>query len=132
MGLDLKTGDIVFLDTAPFIYFFEQHPHHFPGLKRFFDRLYAANDLARKYFHHMLVSDPAGAEARDYLEGRGVGLACSSYLCGAGLPIYWNKMPHSGVQLKLDRGGGVTVFCGCTEIGQGSDDVLVGLVADQQ
>lgn len=62
--------------------------------------------------------------------GRGVGLACSSYLCGAGLPIYWNKMPHSGVQLKLDRGGGVTVFCGCAEIGQGSDDVLVGLVAE--
>ncbi len=63
-------------------------------------------------------------------EGRGVGLACSSYLCGAGLPIYWNKMPHSGVQLKLDRSGGVTVFCGCTEIGQGSDDVLVGIVAE--
>ena len=36
-------------------------------------------------------------------DGRGVGLACSSYLCGAGLPIYWNEMPHSGVQLKLDR-----------------------------
>jgi 4-hydroxybenzoyl-CoA reductase subunit alpha len=63
-------------------------------------------------------------------EGRGLGLACSSYLSGAGLPIYWNKMPHSGVQLKLDRSGGVTVFCGCTEIGQGSDDVLVGLVAE--
>jgi 4-hydroxybenzoyl-CoA reductase subunit alpha len=62
--------------------------------------------------------------------GRGIGLACGSYLCGAGLPIYWNKMPHSGVQLKLDRSGGVTVFCGCTEIGQGSDDVLVGIVAE--
>ncbi len=46
--------------------------------------------------------------------GRGVGLACSSYLSGAGLPIYWNDMPHSGVQLKLDRSGGVTVFCGAT------------------
>jgi len=63
-------------------------------------------------------------------EGRGVGLACSSYLSGAGLPIYWNKMPQSGVQLKLDRGGGVTVFCGATEIGQGSDDVLAALVAE--
>jgi 4-hydroxybenzoyl-CoA reductase subunit alpha len=62
--------------------------------------------------------------------GRGVGLACGSYLSGAGLPIYWNKMPHSGVQLKLDRGGGVTVFCGATEIGQGSDDVLVALVSE--
>ena len=63
-------------------------------------------------------------------EGRGVGLACSAYLTGAGLPIYWNKMPHSGVQLKLDRGGGVTLFCGATEIGQGSDDVLAGIVAE--
>lgn len=62
--------------------------------------------------------------------GRGVGLACSSYLSGAGLPIYYNDMPHSGVQLKLDRSGGVTAFCGATEIGQGSDDVLVACVAE--
>ncbi len=63
-------------------------------------------------------------------EGRGVGLACSAYLTGAGLPIYWNAMPHSGVQLKLDRGGGITIFCGATEIGQGSDDVLAAIVAE--
>jgi len=63
-------------------------------------------------------------------EGRGLGLACGAYMCGAGLPIYWNKMPHSGVQLKLDRGGGVTVYCGSAECGQGSNDVLVGLVAE--
>ncbi|MEZ5319544.1 MAG: molybdopterin cofactor-binding domain-containing protein [Vicinamibacterales bacterium] len=62
--------------------------------------------------------------------GRGVGLACSSYLSGAGLPINWNDLPHSGVQLKLDRSGGVTAFCGATEIGQGSDDVLVACVAE--
>ena len=62
--------------------------------------------------------------------GRGVGLACSSYLSGAGLPINWNDLPHSGVQLKLDRSGGVTAFCGATEIGQGSDDVLVALVSE--
>ena len=62
--------------------------------------------------------------------GRGVGLACSSYITGAGLPIYWNAMPHSGVQLKCDRGGGVTVFCGSTEIGQGSDSVLAIIVAE--
>ena len=63
-------------------------------------------------------------------EGRGVGIACSAYLTGAGLPIYWNKMPHSGVQLKFDRGGGVSIFCGATEIGQGSDDVLASIVAE--
>jgi 4-hydroxybenzoyl-CoA reductase subunit alpha len=63
-------------------------------------------------------------------EGRGVGLACSAYLTGAGLPIYWNKMPQSAVQLKVDRGGGVTVFSGTSEIGQGSDDVLASIVAE--
>ena len=67
---------------------------------------------------------------RKLSEGRGVGLACSAYLTGAGLPIYWNKMPHSGVQLKFDRSGGVSIFCGATEIGQGSDDVLAGIVAE--
>jgi len=63
-------------------------------------------------------------------EGRGLGLACGAYLCGAGLPIYWNKMPQSGVQLLVDRSGQVTVFCGSTEIGQGSDDVLAAIVAE--
>ncbi len=67
---------------------------------------------------------------RQLPDGRGVGLACSSYISGAGLPIYWNNMPHSGVQLKCDRGGGVTVFCGSTEIGQGSDSVLAYIVAE--
>ena len=62
--------------------------------------------------------------------GTGVGLACSSYLSGAGLPIYWNNMPHSGVQLRCDRGGGVTVFCGSTDIGQGSDSILAYIVAE--
>jgi 4-hydroxybenzoyl-CoA reductase subunit alpha len=63
-------------------------------------------------------------------EGRGLGLACGSYLCGAGLPIYWNQMPQSGVALHVDRGGGVAVFCGETEIGQGSDSVLAAVVAE--
>lgn len=62
--------------------------------------------------------------------GRGVGLACSSYISGAGLPIYWNAMPHSGVTVQLDRGGGVAVFCGATDIGQGSDTVLATCVAE--
>jgi 4-hydroxybenzoyl-CoA reductase alpha subunit len=64
-------------------------------------------------------------------KGRGVGLAASSYLSGAGLPIYWNALPHSGVQLQLDRGGGVTAFCGSTDIGQGSDSVLAYVVAEE-
>ena len=62
--------------------------------------------------------------------GRGLGLACGSYLTGAGLPIYWNHMPQSGVVVQLDRSGGVAVFCGESEIGQGSDSVLAAMVAE--
>ena len=62
--------------------------------------------------------------------GRGIGIACSSYITGAGLPIYWNQLPHSSVQLKLDRSGGVTAFCGSTDIGQGSDTMLAFFVAE--
>jgi 4-hydroxybenzoyl-CoA reductase alpha subunit len=64
-------------------------------------------------------------------DGHGLGLAGSSYLSGAGLPIYWNPMPHSGVQVKVDRGGGVAVFCGSTDIGQGSDSLLACVVAEE-
>jgi len=63
-------------------------------------------------------------------EGRGLGLACGAYLCGAGLPIYWNHMPQSGVQIRLDRSGCVTVYCGEAEVGQGSDSVLAAIVAE--
>lgn len=62
--------------------------------------------------------------------GQGLGIACSAYMCGAATAVYWNKMPHSGVQLQLDRSGRVTLFCGAAEIGQGSDDMLVAVVAE--
>ncbi len=62
---------------------------------------------------------------------RGLGIAASSYICGAGKPIYWNDLPHSAVQIRLDRGGGVTVYCGATDIGQGSTSVLAYIVAEE-
>jgi 4-hydroxybenzoyl-CoA reductase alpha subunit len=62
---------------------------------------------------------------------RGIGIAASSYICGAGKPIYWNDLPHSAVQIRLDRGGGVTVYCGATDIGQGSTSVLAYVVAEE-
>jgi len=34
------------------------------------------------------------------------------------------------VQLLVDRSGQVTAFCGATEIGQGSDDVLAAIIAE--
>ncbi len=69
--------------------------------------------------------------SENLLAGKGLGLACGAYISGAGLPIYWNNMPHSGVQNKVDRGGGVTIFCGSIDIGQGSDSVLAYVVAEE-
>ncbi|HEX3086149.1 MAG TPA: molybdopterin cofactor-binding domain-containing protein, partial [Pyrinomonadaceae bacterium] len=76
------------------------------------------------------VATAPGSDTRKLPYGKGIGIACSSYICGAGLPIYWNNMPQSGVQLRLDRQGGVCVMCGSTDIGQGSDSILAYIVAE--
>jgi 4-hydroxybenzoyl-CoA reductase alpha subunit len=61
---------------------------------------------------------------------KGIGIACSAYMTGAGTAIYWNNMPHSGVVLRADRSGGVAILCGATDIGQGSDSILAYLPAE--
>ncbi|HZR98218.1 MAG TPA: molybdopterin cofactor-binding domain-containing protein [Chloroflexota bacterium] len=62
--------------------------------------------------------------------GKGIGLATSAYMCGAGTAIYWNPMPHSSALIKLDRSGGVALLMGATDIGQGSDSTMVYLAAE--
>ncbi len=63
--------------------------------------------------------------------GRGLGVACSMYISGTAYPIYPNEMPQSGVLLRADRSGKITVFCGANEIGQGSDGMLATIVAEE-
>jgi CO/xanthine dehydrogenase Mo-binding subunit len=63
--------------------------------------------------------------------GRGVGVAGSTYISGTNYCIYPNEMPQAGVQLKLDRSGRATVFCGCSDIGQGVDSVLAYIVCEE-
>jgi hypothetical protein len=43
MGLELKIGDIVFVDTAPFIYFFERHPVYFSYVEKLVNNVYDRN-----------------------------------------------------------------------------------------
>jgi 4-hydroxybenzoyl-CoA reductase subunit alpha len=76
------------------------------------------------------VLEASGFNGRERRPGHGMGFAISSYLSGAGTAIYWNDMPHSEVQIKVDRGG-ATVFCGAMDIGQGSDSVLATIVAEE-
>jgi len=42
MGIDIKQQDIIFLDTAPFIYFFEKHETYFKVLNNFFHEVYSS------------------------------------------------------------------------------------------
>ncbi len=86
------------------------------GLPECIERVIERSGFARKH--------------RQLPHGRGVGFAISAYLSGAGLPIHWNDLPHSGAHLTVDRSGGVTLACGATDIGQGSDSVLAASVAE--
>ncbi len=76
------------------------------------------------------VMTASGYRNRERRTGRGMGFAISTYMSGAGTAIYWNDMPHSEVQIKVDRGG-VTAYCGAMDIGQGSDAVLASIVAEE-
>ncbi|HSE48199.1 MAG TPA: molybdopterin cofactor-binding domain-containing protein [Terriglobales bacterium] len=62
--------------------------------------------------------------------GRGLGIACSHYVSGAANSIIRSDMPHSTVNLKLDRDGGVVIYTGASEIGQGSDTMVAQVVAE--
>ena len=43
-----------------------------PDQQEVFDQLYRANELAVKYFHHLLTQDEKAADAMAYLEKRGI------------------------------------------------------------
>src|SRR5947209_7637823 len=63
-------------------------------------------------------------------KGRGLGLGCSHYVSGAANSIIRSDMPHSTVNIKIDRDGGVVVYTGASEIGQGSDTMIAQIVAE--
>src|SRR6478752_4608363 len=63
-------------------------------------------------------------------KGRGLGIACSHYVSGAANSIIRSDMPHSTVNIKIDRDGGVVVYTGASDIGQGSDTMTAQIVAE--
>jgi 4-hydroxybenzoyl-CoA reductase subunit alpha len=62
--------------------------------------------------------------------GRGIGMACSHYVSGAANPIIRSNIPHTTINLKIDRDATVTVYSGAAEIGQGSDTMQVQIIAE--
>jgi len=95
------------------------------GLAECIDRVVEASGWRDKWRGWRSRTTASPSEKR-----RGVGFACSAYMTGAGTAIYWNSMPHSGVLLRADRSGVVTIQCGATDIGQGSDSILAYLPAE--
>jgi 4-hydroxybenzoyl-CoA reductase subunit alpha len=63
-------------------------------------------------------------------KGRGLGVACSHYVSGAANSIIRSDMPHSTVNIKIDRDGGVVVYTGASDIGQGSDTMVAQIAAE--
>jgi len=49
---------------------------------------------------------------------------------GAANSIIRSDMPHSTVNIKIDRDGGVVVYTGASDIGQGSDTMVAQIVAE--
>jgi len=92
---------------------------HIPscGIRECLDRVEAGSQWKERY--------------HDLPPGRGLGVATSMYISGTAYPIYPNEMPQSGVQLRGDRSGKITVFSGTNDIGQGSSGVLAYIVAEE-
>jgi len=63
-------------------------------------------------------------------KNRGLGIACSHYVSGAANSIIRSDMPHSTVNIKIDRDGGVVVYTGASDIGQGSDTMVAQVTAE--
>ncbi len=67
---------------------------------------------------------------RNLPRGKGIGIACSHFVSGAGKPVHWTGEPHATIILKVDFDGGITIFTGASDIGQGSSTILTQTVAE--
>jgi len=63
--------------------------------------------------------------------GKGVGLAGGYYISGTAYTLYMSYKPHSTALIRVDTESGVTVYCGATDIGQGSNMVLGMMAAEK-
>lgn len=62
--------------------------------------------------------------------GRGIGLAGGYYISGTAYTLYMSYKPHSSAMIRVDTEAGVTLYCGATDIGQGSDTVMAQMAAE--
>ncbi len=64
--------------------------------------------------------------------GKGIGVGCGGFVSGAGYPIYRSNFPHSNALIRVHEDGhAATLHIAASEIGQGSDTVLVQIAAEE-
>lgn len=62
--------------------------------------------------------------------GRGIGVAGGWYISGTVYTLYPSDRPHSTAIIKVEPEGGLSLFTGACDIGQGSDTVLAMIAAE--
>ena len=94
------------------------------GLPECIEKVVTASDWFNKRREYAEQNKASGAIKR------GLGIACSHYVSGAANSIIRSDMPHSTVNIKIDRDGGVVVYTGASDIGQGSDTMVAQIAAE--
>lgn len=62
--------------------------------------------------------------------GKGIGMAAGHYSSGGAFLLYNSSRAHSTANIRVDTEAGATVFCGVTDIGQGSTTVMTQVAAE--
>lgn len=62
--------------------------------------------------------------------GRGIGMAAGHYSSGGAFLLYNSSRAHSTANIRVDTEAAVTVFCGVTDLGQGSTTVMTQVAAE--
>ena len=62
--------------------------------------------------------------------GRGIGMAAGHYSSGGAFLLYNSSRAHSTANIRVDTEAGITVFCGVTDLGQGSTTVMTQIAAE--
>ena len=70
------------------------------------------------------------AKYRQLPHGRGIGMAAGHYSSGGAFLLYNSSRAHSTANIRVDTEAGATVFCGVTDIGQGSTTVMSQIAAE--
>ncbi len=63
--------------------------------------------------------------------GKGIGLAGGYYISGTAYTLYMSYKPHSSALIRVDTEGGIILYTGATDIGQGSNTVLPMIAAEE-